>query len=78
MKSKIRVNKYIKIKIHTYDEKLKELIKNRIEQKNYAYEELKRYCEDQISLQIPTWQVAAKKAGWIKPGRINTIINLGK
>ncbi len=75
-----RYNKYVKIKLRTQDSKLKQLICDRLEYGNtdLAFDDLNNYCKNQIELQIPTWQVAAKEAGWQSPNKINTILNLGK
>jgi hypothetical protein len=68
LKEKVRYNKYAKVMVQTHDEKLKELISDRLSLRNeFTANTLKIYCEDQIELQIPTWQKAAKKAGWRAP-----------
>lgn len=65
-----RINKYVKIKVHTQDESLKELLEDRIRSSSgNTIEDLRRYCTNQIELQIPAWQVAARKAGWLPPNK---------
>lgn len=66
MKDRPRYNAYVKIAVRTHDDRLKELIHDRLKQQQLSLEELKNYCLTQIENQIPTWQVAAKKAGWTK------------
>lgn len=78
MSKKARINKYIKIKIQTQDDNLKRLLKSRIENRDFIHSELTNYCETQIGIRIPTWQVAAKKAGWQLPEQMSAILNLGK
>lgn len=64
MSAKARHNAYIKIAIRTNDDKLKELIQDRLNKRQLAFEELRKHCLTQIENQTPAWQVAAKKAGW--------------
>ena len=66
MSTKARHNAYVKVAIRTNDDKLKELIQNRLNRWQLSFEELKNYCLTQIENQTPAWQVAAKKAGWIE------------
>lgn len=76
----IRHNKYIKIATYTQDNKLKGLIYNHLSRyDDDSFNILRKYCKNQIRLQIPTWQIAAKKAGWQSPSKQKKVIlNLGK
>lgn len=67
MKTKARYNAYIKMVVRTNDDKLRELIQDRLNKQHLASGRLRDYCLKQIGNQTPTWQVAAKKAGWAEP-----------
>ena len=64
MRGKARHNAYVRVVVRTNDDDLKDLIHDRINQQHLAFERLRDYCLEQIKNQTPTWQVAAKKAGW--------------